>query len=107
MFTRFTGNFFRACWYVKSIILALSALIPAGAVAITVLEKIPFSDALYFAFVTGLTNRVRRYRYEDLWRAINSPHDRFNRYSFHRIDGCRIGICGTGKYRRIAEPWMR
>ena len=55
MFTSFTGYFFRAVWHVKSIILALIALIVAGAVAITVIEKMPFSDTLYFAFVTGLT----------------------------------------------------
>ena len=55
MFISFTGYFFRAVWHVKSIILALIALIVAGAVAITVIEKMPFSDTLYFAFVTGLT----------------------------------------------------
>ena len=55
MFTSFTGYFFRAVWHVKSVFLALIALIMAGAVAISVIEKIPFSDALYFAFVTGLT----------------------------------------------------
>jgi len=55
MFTSFTNHFFRAVWHVKSVFLALIALIMAGAVAISVIEKIPFSDALYFAFVTGLT----------------------------------------------------
>ena len=55
MFTSFNGYFFRTVWHVKSIILALIALIVAGAVAITVIEKMPFSDTLYFAFVTGLT----------------------------------------------------
>jgi len=55
MFTSFTSHFFRAVWHVKSVFLALIALIMAGAVAISVIEKIPFSDALYFAFVTGLT----------------------------------------------------
>jgi hypothetical protein len=55
MFTRFTDYFFGAVWHVKSIFLALIALIMAGAVAITVIEKMPFSDTLYFAFVTGLT----------------------------------------------------
>ena len=55
MFTSFTSLFFRTVWHVKSVFLALIALIMAGAVAISVIEKIPFSDALYFAFVTGLT----------------------------------------------------
>ena len=55
MFTSFTDHFFRAIWHVKSVILALVALIMAGAVAITLIEKMPFADTLYFAFVTGLT----------------------------------------------------
>ena len=55
MFTSFTGYFFRAVWHVKSVFLALIALIMAGAGAITLLEKMPFDDTLYFAFVTGLT----------------------------------------------------
>jgi hypothetical protein len=55
MFTSFTDHFFRAIWHVKSVILALIALIMAGAVAITLIEKMPFADTLYFAFVTGLT----------------------------------------------------
>mgnify|MGYP006953473577 CR=1 FL=1 len=45
MFTRFAYHFFYAIWRVKSVILALIALIVAGAVAITVVEKMPFSRA--------------------------------------------------------------
>jgi hypothetical protein len=55
MFIRLMNHFFYAIWRVKSVILALIALIVAGAVAITVVEKMPFADTLYFAFVTGLT----------------------------------------------------
>ncbi|MGD9182086.1 MAG: potassium channel family protein, partial [Desulfobacterales bacterium] len=55
MLTRFTNHFFQIVWHVKSIILALIALIIAGAGAITLIEKMPFSDTLYFAFVTGFT----------------------------------------------------
>jgi hypothetical protein len=55
MFTSFTDHFFRAVWHIKSIILALVALVVAGAGAITLVEKMPFEDTLYFAFVTGLT----------------------------------------------------
>ena len=55
MFTNFTDHFFWAIWHVKSVILALIALIMACAVAITLIEKMPFADTLYFAFVTGLT----------------------------------------------------
>lgn len=55
MFTSFTRHFFRAIWYVKSVILMLIALIVAGAAAVSLFEKMPFGDTLYFAFVTGLT----------------------------------------------------
>ncbi|MBT8363073.1 MAG: potassium channel family protein [Deltaproteobacteria bacterium] len=55
MLTRFIYHFFHAIWRVKAVILALIALIMAGAGAITVFEKMPFADTLYFAFVTGLT----------------------------------------------------
>ena len=55
MFTRFAYHFFQAFWRVKSVILALIALVVAGAVVVTIVEKMPFADTLYFAFVTGLT----------------------------------------------------
>jgi hypothetical protein len=55
MFTHFTYQFFRAVWRLRTIILALIALVVAGAVTVTLVEKMPFGDTLYFAFVTGLT----------------------------------------------------
>ena len=55
MLAIFTNHFLRAIWYVRAIILALIALVAVGAAAVTHVEKIPFADALYFAFVTGLT----------------------------------------------------
>ena len=55
MFTSFARHFFRAIWLVKAVVLTLLALIVAGAAAVTFVEKKPFSDTLYFAFVTGLT----------------------------------------------------
>ena len=55
MFTHFTYHFFRAVWRLRTIILALIALVVAGAVTVTLVEKMPFADTLYFAFVTGLT----------------------------------------------------
>jgi hypothetical protein len=55
MFTRFSYHFFLAVWRVKTVILTLIALVVAGAVSINLFEKMPFADALYFAFVTGLT----------------------------------------------------
>ena len=55
MFTRFTYHFFSAVWRIKTVILALVALVVAGAAAVSIIEKMPFADTLYFAFVTGLT----------------------------------------------------
>ncbi len=55
MFASFARHFFRAIWHVKAVILMLVALIVAGAAAVTLVEKMPFRDTLYFAFVTGLT----------------------------------------------------
>ena len=55
MFASFIIHFLRATWHVKSVILALITLAVAGAGAITLIEKMPFSDTLDFAFVTGLT----------------------------------------------------
>jgi uncharacterized membrane protein len=35
--------------------MGLIALVVVGAAAVTLVEKMPFADTLYFAFVTGLT----------------------------------------------------
>ncbi len=53
--THFSRRFFHVVWYLRSLHLALIALIVGGGVAIAGIEKIPFGDAVYFAFVTGLT----------------------------------------------------
>jgi voltage-gated potassium channel len=55
MLASFIRQFLRAIWHVKSVTLALITLVVAGAGAITLFEKMPFADTLYFAFVTGLT----------------------------------------------------
>ena len=55
MLVSFTNHFFRAIWHVRAIMLALLALVVVGATAIAHVEKMAFADALYFAFVTGLT----------------------------------------------------
>ena len=55
MFTGFARHFFRAIWHVKAVILTLVALMVAGAGAVTLVEKMPFGETLYFAFVTALT----------------------------------------------------
>jgi ABC-type Na+ efflux pump permease subunit len=55
MFIHFSIEFLRVLWHVRSINLALFALIVINSWAISYLEKLPFGDALYFAFITGLT----------------------------------------------------
>ena len=55
MLASFTNHFFRAIWHVRAVILALLALVVVDAAAIAHVEKMAFGDALYFAFVTGLT----------------------------------------------------
>ena len=55
MFKRFTSHFFHIAWRFRSVIFGLIALIVIGAVVISFVEKIPFGDAIYFSFVTGLT----------------------------------------------------
>jgi voltage-gated potassium channel len=42
-------------WHLRSVYLVQLALIFAGAVGIAATEKIPIGDAIYFAFITGLT----------------------------------------------------
>ena len=55
MFKRFTSHFFNIAWHFRSVIFGLIALIVIGAMVITYVEKMPFGNALYFSFVTGLT----------------------------------------------------
>ncbi len=55
MFGRFVYHFAQATWHVKSVIFALLALIVIGAAVIAGIENMPIGDALYFAFITGLT----------------------------------------------------
>jgi uncharacterized membrane protein len=55
MFLRFSVHFWEATWRLKPVFGALILLIVAGAGLIAYAEQLPFGDALYFAFVTGLT----------------------------------------------------
>lgn len=55
MLGRFIHRFLHLCWHVSSICLALLVLIVAGAVGIAWVEDIPIGDAVYFAFISGLT----------------------------------------------------
>jgi voltage-gated potassium channel len=54
-FTHFINNFFHVIWYFRAIFLAMLFIIVMGAVPIALVERIPFGEALYFSFVTGLT----------------------------------------------------
>ena len=51
----FNRNFFHALSKIRGIVFALLGWVVINAAAITYFEKIPFADALYFSFVTGLT----------------------------------------------------
>jgi hypothetical protein len=53
--TRFFYYLFHFSWLVRNVILAQIGLILAGAVTIAAVEKIALADAIYFAFITGLT----------------------------------------------------
>ncbi len=55
MLGSFTHIFFRMVWHIGSVFLAIVALIIAGAVVFAGVEKMPIGEALYFAFITGLT----------------------------------------------------
>jgi voltage-gated potassium channel len=55
LFTHFLTNFLQVIWYFRAILFANLVIIIIGAAAITLAEKMPFGDALYFTLVTGLT----------------------------------------------------
>ena len=54
-FIRFNHYFFHALSKIQGIIYGLFAWLVVDAAAIAYFEKMPFADALYFTFVTGLT----------------------------------------------------
>lgn len=53
--TSFNYHFFHALWKIRVIVFGLFAWLVVDAAAIAYFEKMPFGDALYFTFVTGLT----------------------------------------------------
>jgi voltage-gated potassium channel len=55
MFIRFNAEFWKIIWRIRSIIAFLLLIIISGAYLITLTEQLPFSQALYFSFITGLT----------------------------------------------------
>ena len=52
---RFNCHFWHALSRIKGIAFGLLAWLVVNAAAIAYFEKMPFADALYFSFVTGLT----------------------------------------------------
>ncbi len=55
IFIRFSYHFFLILWYFHAVFLSLFALIVGIAAVITHIEKMPFGEALYFSFISGLT----------------------------------------------------
>ena len=55
IFIRFSYHFFLILWHLHAVFLTLIALIVGISVVIAYVEKMPFGDALYFSFITGLT----------------------------------------------------
>ena len=55
IFLRFSYHFFIIIWHFKAVFLSLIALIAGIAAVITHIDKMPFGEALYFSFITGLT----------------------------------------------------
>ena len=55
MFIRFSYHFLIIIGHLKSIFLFLFTLVVISAAVITQIENLPFGEALYFSFITGLT----------------------------------------------------
>jgi hypothetical protein len=51
----FRYYFLHSLWKIRAVIFWLLVILVADAVVIAYFEKMPFADALYFTFVTGLT----------------------------------------------------
>jgi hypothetical protein len=55
IYSSFLHNFWRSLSKIRIIIFGLFTLLVVDAAVIAYFEKMPFADALYFTFVTGLT----------------------------------------------------
>ena len=55
IFISFSYHFFLIIGHFHAVFLSLIALIVGAAAVFTHIEKMPFEDALYFSFITGLT----------------------------------------------------
>ena len=54
-FITFARYFFRYALYVREVLIGLLVLIVLGGVTISQVERIKLGDAIYFAFITGLS----------------------------------------------------
>ena len=54
-FIGFVGHFFRYLMYIRDVLIGLVSLLLIGGVAISYVEDIPFGQAIYFAFITGMS----------------------------------------------------
>ena len=55
MFISFCYHFFNVIWHLHAVFLSLITLIVISAAVIAQIEKLPFGEAIYFSFITGLT----------------------------------------------------
>ena len=55
MIIRFSYHLSTIIWHLKSVFLFLITLVVISAVVISQIENLPFGEALYFSFITGLT----------------------------------------------------
>jgi len=55
MLVRFSYHFSIIIWHLKSVLFSLFALVVLSAGVISKIENLPYGDALYFTFITGLT----------------------------------------------------
>jgi voltage-gated potassium channel len=55
IYSSFLHSFWQSLWKIRNIIFGLFTLLVVDAAVIAYFEKMPFADALYFTFVTGLT----------------------------------------------------
>ena len=54
-FSDFVSHFFRYVLFVREVVFGLLSLLILGGVLISKLENIPLGQAIYFAFITGLS----------------------------------------------------
>lgn len=51
----FSVHFFRYTMFVREVLIGLLLLLLLGGISVSLLEEIPLGEAIYFAFITGLS----------------------------------------------------